>query len=34
VADFLLVAVVLLEVLGKEVWVQVLGVLWMKKQWT
>jgi hypothetical protein len=33
VVDFLLVAVVLLEVLGKEVWVLVVGVLWMKKRW-
>jgi hypothetical protein len=31
VADFLLVAVVLLEVLGKWVWV--VGVLWMRMQW-
>jgi hypothetical protein len=27
------VVVVLLEVLGKEVWVWVVGGLWMKKQW-
>jgi hypothetical protein len=33
VADFLPVAVVLLEVLGEWVWVQVMGVLWMKMQW-
>jgi hypothetical protein len=32
VVDFLLVAVVLLEVLGEWVWVQVVGVLWMKMQ--
>jgi hypothetical protein len=33
VVDFLPVAVVLLEVLGKGVWVWVVGVLWIKKWW-
>jgi hypothetical protein len=31
VTDFLLVVVVLLEVLGEEVWVLVVGILWMQK---
>jgi hypothetical protein len=33
VVDFLLVVVVLLEVLGEEVWVPVVGVLWRRKRW-
>jgi hypothetical protein len=33
VADFLPVVVVLLEVPGEEVWVQVVGVSWIQKRW-
>jgi hypothetical protein len=33
VADFLLVVVVLLEVLGEGVWMLVVGVLWRRKRW-
>jgi hypothetical protein len=33
VVDFLLKAVVLLEVLEVQVWVWVVGVLWMRRLW-